>query len=103
MREVVEEAGRCELCGSRRNLEAHHIIPYCIYKQETKDNLICVCRSCHLKLTPHSLLTKYGIQKARVTNAENELKCRIFTLIQEKIEEYGYVNYDIFYEAIKEA
>lgn len=65
MKRCVEEAGRCELCGSRRSLEAHHIIPVAIQDIDSPENLICVCGSCHSKLTPRSLLTKIGLNKAR--------------------------------------
>lgn len=64
MKRCVEEAGRCELCGSRRSLEAHHIIPVAIQDIDSPDNLICVCESCHSKLTPRSLLTQIGLNKA---------------------------------------
>ena len=59
---------RCELCGSTRGLEVHHIIPRCAKIESLdindKDNLIIVCSSCHAKLTPRSYLTKYGQHKA---------------------------------------
>lgn len=110
MRQVVEAAGRCELCGSRRDLQAHHIIPVSMLPDslaETEDNLICVCKGCHAKLTPTALLTKIGIkrtqQKNTVANIEVAIKRRIYELIRDKIEEYGSVCYDIFYEAIDEA
>lgn len=63
----VEEIGRCELCGSKRNLELHHIIPLVCENEgvdlDTEDNWICVCGSCHAKLTPKGLLTKIGLHK----------------------------------------
>jgi len=57
----VKDAGRCELCGSKQNLEAHHIIPIAFGGPDVKENLICVCRVCHARLTPNQILTKKGI------------------------------------------
>ena len=65
MRKVIQENVKCELCGSRRNLEAHHIIPIVYGGDDSLENLLCVCASCHVKLTPRSLLTKKGIEIAR--------------------------------------
>lgn len=70
MREVIDEAGRCELCGSKRDLQAHHIIPFCFYPVDDKENLICVCKGCHAKLTPSSVLTKIGIETARLNGKQ---------------------------------
>ena len=68
--DVIVEAGhKCELCGSTRNIEIHHIIPRCCQIDgvdiDDKDNLIAVCNSCHGKLTPKRMLTKYGLEKAK--------------------------------------
>ena len=70
---------------------------------DSYDNLICVCRVCHSRLTPTSLLTKKGISKARGFSIEDDVKHRIYKLIEKKVEEYGGLCYDIFYEAIEEA
>lgn len=55
---------RCELCGSKKVLEAHHIIPVVCGGSDNDENLIAICSACHSKLTPRSELTKYGIQLA---------------------------------------
>ena len=76
-KKLIEEVGRCELCGSRRNLEVHHIIPRCTYipgmniDLDDEDNLIVVCGSCHSRLTPRRMLTKYGIAKMPISGDEN--------------------------------
>jgi len=66
---IDETGGRCELCGSKRGIEVHHIIPRCCAIEGVDldhiDNLIVVCRSCHSKLTPRSILSQYGTQRAR--------------------------------------
>lgn len=67
-KKLIEEVGKCELCGSKRNLEVHHIIPRCAkfpgldINLDDEDNLIVVCGACHSRLTPRRMLTKYGIQ-----------------------------------------
>lgn len=65
MRAVLRSHTECELCGSTRNLEAHHIIPIAVGGIDTEENILCVCKKCHTLLTPHSLLTKLGILKVR--------------------------------------
>lgn len=92
MDKVVKEAGRCELCGSRRGLEAHHIIPVVCGGDDSYDNLICVCQCCHARLTPRSILTKFGIKKVQVNNKriieEKTLKNAFKIALYEKIELY---------------
>ena len=63
MDEIVEQAGKCELCGSKRGLEAHHIIPVCVGGDNTEENLICLCQNCHARLTPRSKLCKIGLDR----------------------------------------
>lgn len=100
MDKVVEEAGRCELCGSVRGLEAHHIIPVVCGGDDSVDNLICVCQCCHALLTPRKLLTKLGIRNVQDRNrriiegrqriAEDEvLKNNFKIALYEKIDEYA--------------
>lgn len=40
----------CQLCGSKENIHAHHIISINNGGSDELDNLICVCETCHLKL-----------------------------------------------------
>lgn len=63
MKQVREQNDKCELCGSQRSLEVHHIIPVAFGGDDSLDNLICVCNSCHGKLTPRKLLIRRGIEK----------------------------------------
>jgi len=81
----VEDVGHCELCGSKRNLEVHHIVPRCacegIIDSNVDDNLIVVCGSCHSKLTPKRFLCKYGINKMPLSSGrgtQSELKSMRF-------------------------
>lgn len=83
--DLINSIGKCELCGSKRGIEAHHIIPLVAEFSELdldiEDNIIIVCSSCHAKLTNRSLLTKYGLRKIIVAN-----KCResFYAMIDEK-------------------
>ena len=65
MNTLIHQVGRCELCGSKRGLEAHHIVPLIFGGPDTEDNLLVVCCSCHAKLTPRKLLTKQGLKNAK--------------------------------------
>lgn len=73
-RKFINEVGKCELCGSKRNLQLHHMIPRTCENEfvnlDVEDNWLCVCGSCHAKLTPKNLLVKYGISKAKLGNKE---------------------------------
>ena len=62
MKKIVKENDKCELCGSKRNLEAHHIIPIALGGEDIDENILCVCEKCHTLLTPRKYLTKLGIR-----------------------------------------
>lgn len=64
-RQLLQGHSCCELCGNKRNLEVHHIIPVVCGGSDCVDNLIVVCGVCHAKLTPKKELTKIGLQNAR--------------------------------------
>lgn len=64
-RQLLQEHSCCELCGNKRNLEVHHIIPVVCGGSDCVDNLIVICSVCHAKLTPRKELTKIGLQNAR--------------------------------------
>ena len=90
-KELIEQVGHCELCGSRRNLEVHHIIPRVASIQgidlDDEDNLIVVCGSCHSKLTPRRMLTKYGIAKLPVgggSQGSKSLMMKFYKMIENK-------------------
>ena len=39
---------KCEVCGEKKNLERHHIIPRCDSRSTNKDsNLAILCPNCH--------------------------------------------------------
>jgi len=37
----------CQRCGSVANLHVHHIIPFMLSKDNSINNLVVLCRSCH--------------------------------------------------------
>lgn len=45
----VKKAGKCAVCGSTENLEAHHILKWSEYPAGRIDpeNGVCLCRNCH--------------------------------------------------------
>ena len=46
----------CQICGKElsesdcNELTVHHIRPWCIYKDNSDDNMITVCKACHAQL-----------------------------------------------------
>lgn len=87
--DVINEAGcKCELCGSTRNIEVHHIIPRCCeidgININDKDNLLVVCSACHSKLTPKAMLVKYGLEKAK---RQGKLLHKFYEMVDEYIED----------------
>lgn len=46
--ELILHKETCELCGSDINLDMHHIDGN--WKNNELNNLMCLCRSCHIKL-----------------------------------------------------
>ena len=70
MSQLIKEVGKCELCGSKRGLEVHHIIPISFGGDDVDENKIVVCCGCHAKLTPRRLLTTKGIKRAKENNVK---------------------------------
>jgi len=52
---------KCELCGKRRKLVLHHLIPIYMGGEHIEENLIAVCKECH---HPWGPLHSYKILKA---------------------------------------
>lgn len=57
-RVIARDGGRCFKCPARANLEVHHIIPLRFSHDDSMDNLITLCPSCHRKADIAYL--KYG-------------------------------------------
>lgn len=47
---LKEKRGICELCGNKGQTEKHHIKTKGSGGNDTKDNLVEVCRICHTKI-----------------------------------------------------
>jgi len=49
VKNVIERDGKCQKCGSTRNLEAHHLSkkPYGDKHYFDAENGVCLCRTCH--------------------------------------------------------
>ncbi len=45
---VLERDKICKRCDSKENLDVHHIVPYKLTKDNSLDNLITLCRRCHI-------------------------------------------------------
>lgn len=77
-REFIDDAeGRCQLCGRKRDLELHHIIPLAYGGPDIKENWIMVCRACHALLTPHRALTLAGLRKTKMVYATKLIKITV--------------------------
>lgn len=59
-RKTVVSIGFCKSCGSRNDLQAHHVLPKIKFPNliHDIDNGICLCRSCHKRL--HSKRTNFA-------------------------------------------
>lgn len=115
----IDEIGRCELCGSRKNLQLHHIIPLVceplgwenVLKKpvqlDIEDNWIVVCSSCHSKLTPKNLLTKYGLNKKKRNNINLMRSVNIYKkfceYIQDLLDKDIRITIDDYFDAAKYA
>lgn len=68
----IERIGKCELCGSTRRLQLHHILPLALVPDngdyDIEDNWLVVCDQCHGALTPKNLLSKASIGKKKDAN-----------------------------------
>ena len=50
-REILERDGwRCQVCGSLRGLEVHHVQLRSQAGEDTDDNLITLCSACHRRI-----------------------------------------------------
>jgi hypothetical protein len=54
--QAVKAIKRCDACGSKQNLHAHHIMPFAQFPQmrTIEDNGACLCFDCHMQV--HKLI-----------------------------------------------
>lgn len=47
--ELLHQEGKCQVCGSKQNLEVHHIVKGKVYDKSytNPSNIIVICRDCH--------------------------------------------------------
>ena len=50
---IVRDGGRCRRCGSARQLEIDHIIPFSKAGTSDEDNLQVLCRRCNRRKLNH--------------------------------------------------
>lgn len=48
---IVRSRGRCEMCGSKNNLQDHHVVEKSrsTYLRYDLENSLCLCMGCHMK------------------------------------------------------
>lgn len=46
-KEAVNERPFCAMCGTKENLQVHHVVPFRLTHDNGQDNLIPLCRKCH--------------------------------------------------------
>lgn len=61
----IKARGRCEICGTTENLEAHHIVPWSCSIKGRFDlkNGQCLCVDCHKMIHDDSLWLEYMAKK----------------------------------------
>lgn len=73
-RKEVLKKGKCEICGEKEHLEAHHIVPWSIYPKGRIDvkNGMCLCDKCHAEQHKGELqyaMMKYNVKKRRCVSS----------------------------------
>ena len=105
-KKLLSETDKCELCGNRRRLEVHHIIPVSYGgPEDDTDNMIVICEICHTKLTPKNILIKHGMDKGLSEIVIWRIYKRFYELMNdvvfsEDFDPRGLDEYDIFDKVI---
>lgn len=115
-KKFCDEIGKCELCGSRRNLEVHHMIPMVCepvdsmrmlqsgsIKLDVEDNWIVLCSACHSRLTPKKLLTRLGIYRSRLACYRYEVYKDFCEYIEDCLTKFDRVETKDYFDAIEHA
>lgn len=42
--------GTCQICGSKQNVEGHHIIDHQFFGAANADNIVSLCHECHVRV-----------------------------------------------------
>ena len=50
--EFIKSNNECECCGSKKNLQVHHKVPFCVDpdRELDMDNLMTLCADCHFQI-----------------------------------------------------
>lgn len=115
-KKFCNEIGKCELCGSRRNLEVHHMIPMVCepldsmmmpksgpIKLDVEDNWIVLCSACHSRLTPKKLLTRLGIYRKRMVSYKYYVYNDFCEYIEDCLTKFDRVEARDYFDAIEHA
>lgn len=46
----IRDRYTCQICGSKKHSEGHHIIDFAFGGAPRKENIIALCQSCHKKV-----------------------------------------------------
>ena len=66
----------CQNCGNKERLEVHHITPYRISKDNSLNNLVTLCKSCHLK-AENNIIFHNGIKVLDVLKVNEKQMARL--------------------------
>lgn len=58
-RDKKEIGVQCCNCGSKKELEYHHVVPVSLGGKDVNSNIICLCYPCHQKI--HYGESKHGL------------------------------------------
>ena len=71
-RDKKEIGVQCCNCGSKKELEYHHVVPVSLGGKDVNSNIVCLCYPCHQKIHYgeskhglHSTVIKRGLEVAR--------------------------------------
>ena len=92
-----------ELCGRKKNVEVHHIVPKVacrgVIDPDEEENLICLCNKCHALLTPRGFLSKYGQKKAIIPSENLQ---RFYRIVNKVLDENGTLNVSDVFDVVED-
>ncbi len=47
LRAALEAQGACRVCGTQNNLDPHHITPRALVQDDSRENIVALCRTHH--------------------------------------------------------
>ena len=64
-KKAAEHIKQCAFCGTKKNLEEHHMIPLSMGGTNDELNLIFLCKDCHNSLDKKKTITPDDIKRKR--------------------------------------